>query len=499
MIERVRRCVLASSVAVLLTGAGCAGPADAPATVDAASGRISLARPQQTAEVVVIVNVTVIDPGSAPRPNASVLIRDGRIAQVVDSMVRIPDDANAIEVDGTDMFLIPGLWDAHAHLTYPGECALPLLVAHGVTAVRDLGGTMDLAEWRARVDGGEIVGPHIWMAGPNIETKAWMDGAREHMVPFLEGTGYESYDVFGISPRLEVASEDDARAAVDSLLALGVDIAKFRNLDRDNFRAFAAAARRHGLPLAGHGASAISLADAAEAGQGSIEHSDALTINLGELDAPELQSQLRRIRDAGTMITPTLVSGVYRPDEHVRAVMADSTGSIEERQRYVSRGQHEMWGFMFATRGAGGPPDPSGRRKEIAMVRAAHEAGVPVLAGTDLGILLTYPGSSVHEELEILVREVGLTPAQALAAATINPARVLGVDDQLGRIRPGYVADLVLLSADPLEDIGNVGAIEAVIWRGRVLRRADLEELRAAARSAVRNGGRACRVEAARR
>ena len=440
-----------------------------------------------------IRNVTLVEESGERLPGTTVVIRDGRIAQVArDASTAIPADAEV--VDGTGRFLIPGLWDAHAHLTYVGECGLPLLVAHGVTSVRDLGGTMALRDWRERVGEREIVGPRIWMAGPNIEAKAWMDGAREHMAPMLANTEYASFDVFGISPRIEVASEQDARAAIDSIVALGMDVAKFRNLGGDEFLAFAAAARRHGLPLAGHGPRDIPLADAAEAGLASIEHADALTIRLGDLAPAELRSQLERIRDAGSMITPTLVSGTYHGDEHVSAVMADTTGAVEPRQPFVSAGQLEMWGFMFATRGAGGPPDPDARRNEIAMVRAAHDAGVPVMAGTDLGILLTYPGSSVHEELEILVDEVGMTPAQAIAAATVNPARFLGADDQLGRIRPGYLADLLLLDADPIVDIRNTRAIAAVVWRGRLLDRDDLEGLRALARDAVRVGGPACRV-----
>ncbi len=447
------------------------------------------------AGVVAIRNVTVVDGTGERRINTAVVIRDGRIAELVTEPAdaSIPDEAEI--VDGRGKFLMPGLWDAHAHLTYPGECALPLMIAHGVTSVRDLGGTMEIRAWRARVESGEIAGPRIWMAGLNVEEKAWMDGGRAYMAQLLENTDLASFDPFVMSPRLEVDSEAGARAALDSLVALGVDVAKFRNLDGDHFRAFAAAARERGLPLAGHAPGDISLAEAAEAGLASIEHADALTV-LGEGTPDEIQNQLSRIRAAGAMFTPTLASGTARSEEYVTAVMADSLGMIEPRQAFVSRGQHEMWRFMFATRGAGGPPDPNARRNEIALVRAAHEAGIPLLVGTDLGVLLTYPGSSVHEELEFLVREVGLTPAQAITAATTNPARWMDVDDELGRIEAGYISDMILLDADPLTDIGNVRSIRAVIWGGRIYTREDLDDLRAVAREAARSGSYECRVPA---
>ena len=442
---------------------------------------------------IAVRNVTIVDGTGERRPGSAVLIRDGRIVEVLSEPAdaRIPADAEV--VDGRGKFMIPGLWDAHAHLTYPGECSLPLMIAHGVTSVRDLGGTMDLRDWRARVESGEIVGPRIWMAGSNVEEKAWMDGGRAYMVELLANSEYADYDVWGNSPRIEVDSDADARAAIDSLVALGVDIAKFRNLDGDHFLAFAAAARERGLPLAGHAPGNITLADAAEAGLASIEHSDALT-ELGEGTPEQIQEQFRRIRAAGTMLTPTLASGTRRSDDYVRAVMADSTGATEPRRLEVSSGQLEMWGFMFDTRGAGGPPDPNARMNEIRLVRAAYDAGIPLMVGTDLGVLLTYPGSSVHEELEFLVREVGLTPAAAITAATVHPARFLGVDEHIGRIQPGFIADLVLLDADPLEDIGNVRAIHAVISMGRVHARTELDALRALAREAARSGGEKCRV-----
>ena len=446
---------------------------------------------QQT-RTLVIRDVTVIDSDGTRLSGSTIVIRDGRIVELHREDARIPDDAQV--VDGTGRYLISGLWDAHTHLTYAGECGLPLMIAHGVTSVRDLGGTPELDAWLDRIAIGETIGPRVWTAGPNIELKAWMDGAREHLGPMLAGPEWAGFDLWAASPRLEVANDDDARAAVDSLVALGVDIAKFRNLDGETFRAFAAAARERGLPLAGHSPRDLSLGEAAEGGLASIEHADALATRLADLAPDEIRRELERVRDAGTMLTPTLVSGTPRSDAHVTAVMADSTGAVEPRQPYVSRGQHRMWQFMFATRGAGGPPDPNARRNEIALVRAAHDAGVPLLAGTDLGVLLTYPGSSLHEELEILVRDVGLTPAEALATATINPARFLGLQDRLGRIRPGYYADLVLLDADPIEDIGNVRLIDTVIWRGRVLSRADLEGLRALALAAVKAGGAQCSV-----
>jgi imidazolonepropionase-like amidohydrolase len=385
-------------------------------------------------------------------------------------------------VDGRGHYLIPGLWDAHAHLTHAGQSALDPYVANGVTTVRDLGGRLpELLALRREIRAGTRVGPRLLVAGPNLEGAWWLDAvvgfiASDSLLrtfPFLEAT-----------PRHRVATPADAPAVIDSLVRLGVDLVKFRNLRGDEFRAVAAEARRRGLVLAGHAPILVSPGEAAEAGLGSFEHSETVTLRLGDAPDSTRRAELARVARAGTAITPTLVTDVaYRqtPDSVAYAVIADTANVRDPRRRYLSRDLLAAWKFGLATKRFEGPSTPeswaTSHQRQVADTRRAHAVGVPLLVGTDLGVSLVYPGFSVHDELRLLVDEIGLTPLEALRAATLAPARTMRMTDSLGVIARGQLADLVLLDADPLRDIRNTTRIRAVVVGGQVLHRTDLDRL----------------------
>jgi imidazolonepropionase-like amidohydrolase len=382
----------------------------------------------------------------------TVVVRDGRIAAVGRTgAVTVP--AAAVQVDASERFLMPGLWDAHAHLSYPGECALPIMIAQGVTSVRDLGGPpAEGIAWRREINDGRRIGPQIFLAGLNIESAQWMD-AVENMITQSDPNPKERIRrLWETSPRFKVADSDDAQAAVDTAQRLGMDVVKFRNLGDAGFRALAAAAQRAGIPFAGHAPRGVTLAEAAAAGLRSLEHGANLS-SLAELPPAERRQHYERIAQSGMFVTPTLVSdGMWSPDSLVLAVLADSTGRDDPRRRTLSRAQREMWRDAMVDRRQWSTPMPRAAHDsifaiEIGWVREAHQAGVPLLAGTDLGTLLTFPGSSVHEELALFVERVGLTPIEALRTATIHPARFFGVEQEMGTIAVGKRADLVLLSA----------------------------------------------------
>jgi imidazolonepropionase-like amidohydrolase len=273
-------------------------------------------------------------------------------------------------------------------------------------------------------------------------------------------------------------------AAADSLARLGVDVIKFRNLRADEFRALAAAARARGIPLAGHAPARIAVGEAAEAGLSSFEHAETVTIRLGDAPDSARRAQLARVARAGTAITPTLVTDrAYRqtPDSIGWAAIADSAGARDPRNRLVSPALRAHWAFGLHTKRLEGPTPPEAwtesHRRQVADVRRAREAGVPLLVGTDYGVSLVYPGASVHEEMRLLVDEVGLTPLEALRAATLAPARAMRMADSLGAVAAGRVADLLIVDADPLRDVGNARRIHAVVARGRLLRRPELDAL----------------------
>lgn len=455
----VRTAVRFAGVLVLL--GGCRPPQNA--TLRSATGYIAF------------THVTVVDVISgALRHDQTVGTAGGRIVAVTPSAAfRVPSRTRV--VDGTGKYLIPGLWDAHVHLSYGGACALPVLVANGVTSVRDAGARLDeITAWRAQVARGELIGPRIKTAGPNIESGAWLDLAYQ-LAP-------ESDAIWHWGQRVRMNGPADAATVLDSLARLGVDFVKFRNLPRASFLVLAAQARQRGLRLAGHAPKGTTLAEAAAAGLGSVEHAETVTLALDSTPEPDRLRTLVAVARAGMFVTPTLITEVtlwLTPDSVARAILADSAGVRDARRLYVSRRTLDLWthALILNKKGADDSVDWQALyRRHVADMRLARRAGVRFLAGTDVGSLTgLYPGTGLHDELDLLVREVGLTPLEALRSATTAPAAFFGMERAVGTVTAGMAADLVLLDADPLADIGSTRRIHAVMVGGRLFDRADLD------------------------
>jgi imidazolonepropionase-like amidohydrolase len=438
-----------------------------------------------------ITNANVVDVERGRLlPDHTVLVRGGRIMSVSPSgQRRVPPRARVVNAGGG--YLIPGLWDAHAHVTFAGERALPVYAAHGVTSIRDLGGRLpDLLALRGRVAAGTLVGPALYVAGPNLEGAWWLD-----LVVRLAASDsiLRSYPFLEASPRYRIATPADARAAVDSLRRMGVDVIKFRNLRGDEFRALAAEARRQGVPLAGHAPRDVALSEAADLGMGSIEHMETVMLRLGDAAPAARSAQFAWLARRGTAITATMVTDVaYRqtPDSAAYAIIADTLNLIDPRRRFLSPEMLAFWKFGLDVKRLEGPSDwAASHRRQLADLRLAHQAGVPILVGTDLGASLVYPGSSVHEEMRLLVEQGGMTPLEVLRGATLYPARTLGLASSAGSIAMGKEADLVLLDANPLDDIRNTQRIRAVVLDGRYLDRGELDGLLESAARSMQNGG----------
>ncbi|MGH7556389.1 MAG: amidohydrolase family protein [Gemmatimonadota bacterium] len=420
-------------------------------------------------ETLAIRGVTVIDGTGAPgRPGSTVLIRDRRIVAVgPDQEIAPPPGARVLEGEGR--YLIPALWDMHTHLSKARAPALPLLVANGVLGVRDVGGDMDeLFRWEEEIRAGERTGPRIVMAGPYLES------ASNVLRVLMEGT---------VEPeertRIPIANPEDARRVVDSIAGRGVDLVKVRTWpDLETFRAIADAAADHGLPLAAH-TFGLPPEDLREGAVASIEHFYPVPEDWTEV---ERQSFYEELAGNGTLVVSTLVvlfESLLVPDSLAARIVADPSGSIDDRRRYVSAFLLADWEEQLPERS----PQAVQNWKEyypavLQILQEMQEAGVPLLPGTDLGVLLIFPGSSLHRELELLVEEVGLTPMEALESATRHPVESMGLADSLGTIEAGKIADLVLLEGDPLEDIANTRRIAAVIQEGRLYAEEDLDRMR---------------------
>ena len=439
-------------------------------------------------DAIAIVGVTVIDPSSAQlsTPDQTIFISDGVIRAVgPPSSIDIP--AGTRRVDGRGKFAIPGLWDAHVHFMNTGVTALPLFVANGVTSVREMGGYIDSTRaWQARMKAGTLVGPRIFTAGPILESPRYLQGVVER------SARAKSQLALRVLPyRIGVADSAGARRAVDSLVKLGVDFVKIRtSANPAAFYAILREARRAGLRVAAHQQN-LPIREALDSGQTDLEH--AILPALSRLPAATRDSIYRKFVEHNAWYTPTLTVSravMLSGDSAARAIFGPDAIRLDERRAYASPWLLGWWRMQVderatdtsSTRAAEGDEAYASSTSDVRRMR---ELGINILAGTDAGSVLVYPGFGLHEELQRLVEDAKLSPRDALWSATIGPARFARLDDQLGALSRGKIADIVVLDADPLSNIRNTRRIFAVVQGGRLFSRADLDSLLAQVRSAV--------------
>jgi imidazolonepropionase-like amidohydrolase len=434
------------------------------------------------------VGVAVAD-GTTPdlRRGWTVVVRDGRIAAAGPSTeVRVP--AGARVVPGEGRFLVPGLWDMHVHLHDNSVEWLPLLVAHGVTSVRELGSVRaaDADRMRRDVQARGLPAPRIATTGFFVESQ----GSLAFMERLADGASRTAHP----TPRWKrghvvVTTPAEAAAVADSVVRAGGTMLKFIDPGTaENFRSLADAARARGLTLVGHAPQALRVAGpwaALEAGQRSFEHNWGFARALDTMAAPSRAALAARMREREAAVVPTLlVSGQEAiPTERFWTLLNDSAGTVDPRNRWISAHERTQWAVrlrMVREQERSAQWMLSFSRsydREAAALRELHRLGVPVLPGSDLGMYLVYPGSSLHEELVLLAQDAGMTPFEVLRSATLASARWAGVADSVGSVRAGQAADLVLLDADPLASVAHLARIRAVMVGGRLHDRAALDAI----------------------
>ena len=383
----------------------------------------------------------------------TVLVSGGRISYVGPS-ASAPSLRAARVLDGTRKFVIPGLWDMHIHgfLYVFSDFAGPLMIANGVTGARDMGYYIDTTlRWKRDIAAGKEIGPRL-VVGVRV------DGAVNE-AQFIA----------------HVKTAEDGVRAVDTLARRkdGTSRADFlaieKGIPREAYFAIARESKRLGVAMAGVVPHSISIIEASDSGQRSIEREDDLVRACPLRSASACTNVIAALARNRTWVTPTLVS--YQPFAHA----FDSASTHPELAHYVPGLVKGGW-----ARNATAMP------KSDSMVvrgyfsfdlsRQLKSAGVKLLSGTDMPQTFMYPGFSLHDELGLLVQS-GLTPLEALQTATINPAEALGLQGALGTIEKGKVADLVLLDGNPLEDIANTRRISAVVANGRLFDRVDIRQL----------------------
>jgi imidazolonepropionase-like amidohydrolase len=450
-----------------------------------------------------IENVTLIDgTDRAPRPGMSVAVADGRIV-AVEEAAKLRVSASTIRLDGRGKFLIPGLWDMHVHLFGYREHSFPLFLANGVTTIRDLGGDLASSLWlRQETRFGRILGPEMLIAGPTLDA--------EYVVRAVQGTVYEP-------ARAAVPDSAAAVKMVDSLARVGVDQIKVHSMTpRAAYFAVLREAKKRGIPVVGHVPDSVTVSEAIEAGQRTIEHNTRVeqaesrrgaeitrwmlaamqqvtnAANARPRVGPIFELRLAAADSAIQSFDP-VVAAAFADLAAKREVWFDPTLVVAEALLRINEPEIRDRPELIYVPGTakdvneGFSPDPNPTASQIAegrrqwknlllTLRPLLKAGAKFVAGTDVPVLPLVPGFALHRELDLLV-EGGLSPLQALQAATRNAAAAAGKLDDAGTIEKGKRADLVLLDADPLVDIGNTRRIRAVITRGRLLDRTTIDRL----------------------
>ncbi|MEO0574790.1 MAG: amidohydrolase family protein [Pseudomonadota bacterium] len=441
---------------------------------------IGCSAPNPTLPALAITNVTVIDAAHGVRQSQTVVVDGERIIAV--SNRTVPAQRT---IDGSGKFLIPGLWDMHVHLTYEPalvETMPAMFVAFGVTSVRETGGKLDaLLPVVQRMRAPDAVAPRVFFSGP------LMDGT-----PVI----YNGVNV----PEIGIANQTVATAKrnVALLHAAGADFIKIYELvSPDVFRAIAQAAAEHNMPVAAHVPLSM---QASEVGQHvhSLEHLRNIELDCAADADALLTARREMLKNPDAMTGLALRGSLHRAQrsdaiealdsercDRVLAALADviqvPTAQLNSLGRWPSweradwteavkvlpaelQGAWAIPPFWYQ-------PDPDGAFARFgtfsqAMIALMHAKGIAIGAGTDTPIARAIPGDSLHSELEVLVA-AGLSPIEALRAATLTPARFFNLEDEMGQIAVGHQADLVLLNRNPLDNIRHTRDIDRVILRGR--------------------------------
>src|SRR5215472_7490037 len=428
-----------------------------------------LLRAQTSPTVLVLLGGTLVDAATGKEISDSIIVMRGeRIEQVGSGNTGIPEGAQIVDV--RSKWIIPGLIDSHAHAQNADETPFALYLANGVTTIRNPGGNITVLRMtRDRLARGELLGPRLFFSGPLLDgiPPVWPDGS------------------------LLVDSPQRARSAVNFLADQGVDFVKiYNNVKEPELRAIIETAKERGLPVAGHIPRTMTMTHAVELGMTRLEHIrvtgremlspdeadkiDPLPLGSREpllwqrfdLQSEKMRALIQRLARSRIFLDPTLV---IAEDTEVPSLDADRNDpnnqylSPKVVERYVIL-KSPIYELPAELQAAG----LEAFHKQEKFVGMCNRAGVRIIAGTDgpgIGSLL--PGFGLHRELELLV-ESGLSPLQALRAASLAGAEALGKDDRLGTVEPGKFADMLVLDADPLQQIQNLKKIRWVVQGGKI-------------------------------
>lgn len=434
---------------------------------------------------LMIKNINVIDVKTGKiKHSVDVVIRKDKIYRIVKSKKSNKDEALQI-IDGTGKFLIPGLWDMHTHAGALYKHFFPLFIANGVTGIREMwGNPAEIKKIRDEINRGIIDGPMIITSGTIIDGNPPTAGS------------------------MNIAeTPEQGREIVRKQKKDGAEFIKvYFNLKKDVYLAIADEAKKLNLPLVGHLPNRVPLDEAIKAGHKSFEHfynilefySDQKGLNQIEenregrfagdnfyvrldygyktFDPAKSKDAIKLLKNKNVWICPTYTvhKGFMRDydpsytDDKRMAFMPEKTVTwwMTNKKKPLTELQIQHWNS-----------DKLWYARVLAESKKYKENGVKFLAGTDVANYFVYPGFSIHEELEIFVNEAGFSPLEALQTATINPAEFLNIDNQLGTVEKGKLANLVILNKNPMENISNTKTIAGIVLTGKYKSKSDLTNI----------------------
>tara|TARA_R100001591_G_scaffold76274_1_gene84106 strand:- start:4305 stop:5699 length:1395 start_codon:yes stop_codon:yes gene_type:complete len=433
---------------------------------------------------LILTDVSIVDVENGKVIQNQLIAISGNKILVTDDASNLGNYRSEQIISLNGKYVMPGLWDNHIHfrggneLIEANQNLLPLLLAFGITTVRDGGGdiTTAIQNWNDLVRKDELDGPKIFTPGPKL------DGSR----PAWEGS-------------ISVTNQDEAESALDSLEVVKADFVKIYdgNLTKEAFYQIISEAEKRNLKSTGHMPLSADLFKAVELGLDGTEHlyyplketspiADSLTEAgagygmitplMNTYDSELALKAYKQLGESGFYVTPTLHIGKtlaellitdHSEDSLLNYISPDIIETYQRRLNSAKRGGHSytqtrsLWVTSFSN-----------------MVKPMYDSGINILAGSDSGPYnsFTYPGQSLHKELELLVN-AGLTPQEALITSVINGPKFFGLENQYGSIESGKMADLLILEQNPLEDITNTSTIYNVVAGGKWYSKKALNDL----------------------
>lgn len=449
---------------------------------------------------VCIQNITTIDPQEGARVNQTVILRDGKIFRIAPTAELKLSPTNTI-IDGTGKFLIPGLWDAHIHFAYIPSLAprmFDLFLLYGITSVRDTGGELNfVSHWRENSRANPTDAPRVMIAGPLLDgVPTVYDGSPGHP-PLAAG----SATIEQIVRKVEVLDS----AKVDFLKA-------YEMLTPEQFNKIMELAKAKGYRVTGHVPLSMDVITASNAGLGGMEHMRNLEISCASNADELLAMRGKMLKEGQNAPGGELRSGIHaaqreiaiknydenKANEILQVLLKNQTWQTptlalntsqtrlpynrpewQESFSYIPDSISSEWMSIIEQAAVAKLPPFRQQYSDwmLMMAKKVYDTGIPMMAGTDTPIAFLTPGMSLHEEL-VVMSEAGIPNQEILKTATINPAKYFQLDNELGSIKEGFWADLLIVDANPLDNIRNTQRISAVFKQGKFYGPAEREAIR---------------------